>query len=294
MTTLPDQTGVPPERALDCAELVRRHPWAATSLGPVEAWDPAVRATVDMLLASPVPMVLAYGDDHVMIYNDAYAEVLGARHPAALGRPAADVYGELWHAPGVGGVIADVYRSGQPFLEAETQVAVARGGAGHIEQASFTRGHSVIRDVRGTVVGVLTVAAETTQVTRRLQSLGDLTARLAAALTIDDVARVVLAYAMTSFDVDHCVFAVDDGARVPLRPAHPRRDDGRGRRAPAAAVEAVRPRPRLADGDRRADRAAHVPGRRRPAAPRSPPTGTNAGSARWPRCRCARRPCAAR
>jgi serine phosphatase RsbU (regulator of sigma subunit)/anti-sigma regulatory factor (Ser/Thr protein kinase) len=213
MTTLPDQTGVPPERTLDCAELVRRHPWAATSLGPVEAWDPVVRATVDMLLASPVPMVLAYGDDHVMIYNDAYAEVLGARHPAALGRPGADVYGELWQAPGVGGVVADVYRSGQPFLEAETQVAVARGGAGHIEQASFTRGHSVIRDVRGTVVGVLTVAAETTQVTRRLQSLGDLTARLATALTIDDVARVVLAYAMTSFDVDHCVFAVDDGAQ---------------------------------------------------------------------------------
>ncbi|MEU8615338.1 SpoIIE family protein phosphatase, partial [Actinoplanes sp. NPDC048791] len=212
MTTLPDQTGVPPERAIDCAELVRLHPWAATSLGPAEAWDPVVRATVDMLLASPVPMVLAYGDDHVLIYNDAYAEVLGARHPAALGRPAADVFGELWHTPGVGGVIADVYRTGQPFLEAETQVAVARGGAGHVEQASFTRGHSVIRDLHGVVAGVLTVAAETTQVTRRLQSLGDLTARLASALTIDDVARVVLAYAMTSFDVDHCVFAVDDGA----------------------------------------------------------------------------------
>jgi len=212
MTTLPDQTGVSPERALDCAELVRLHPWATTSLGPVEAWDQVVRATVDMLLGSPVPMVLAHGDDHVMIYNDAYAEVLGARHPAALGRPAAEVFGEQWQAPGVGGVIADVYRSGQPFLEAETQVAVARGGAGHVEQASFTRGHSIIRDVRGGIAGVLTVAAETTQVTRRLQSLGDLTARLASALTIDDVARVVLSYAMTSFDVDHCVFAVDDGA----------------------------------------------------------------------------------
>ncbi|AGZ44536.1 putative magnesium/manganese-dependent protein phosphatase with GAF domain [Actinoplanes friuliensis DSM 7358] len=171
-----------------------------------------VRATVEVLLASPVPMALAYGDDHVLVYNDAYAEVLGARHPAALGRPAAEVFGELWHAPGVGGVVEDVYRTGQPFLEAETQIAVARGSAGQFEQASFTRGHSVVRDVHGTVVGVLTVAAETTQVTRRLQSLGDLTSKLASALTIDDVARVVLAYAMSSFDVDHCVFAVDDGA----------------------------------------------------------------------------------
>jgi serine phosphatase RsbU (regulator of sigma subunit)/anti-sigma regulatory factor (Ser/Thr protein kinase) len=211
MTTLPDQTDVVPGPDLDCAALVRVHAWENTLLGARESWDPVVRATVEVLLGSPVPMALAYGDTHVLIYNDAYAEVLGTRHPGALGRPAPEVFGDLWQAPGLGNVIAEVYRSGQPFLEAETQVAVDRGGAGHVEQASFTRGHSVVRDRHGTVVGVLTVAAETTQVTRRLQSLGDLTSRLAAALTIDDVARVVLAYAMTSFDVDHCVFAVDDG-----------------------------------------------------------------------------------
>ncbi|MEV8506089.1 SpoIIE family protein phosphatase [Actinoplanes sp. NPDC051475] len=209
-TTLPAQEGGSAQRTPDCAELVGAHPWETTSLGSIEAWDPVVRATVEVVLSSPVPMALAYGDDHVLIYNDAYAEVIGVKHPAALGRPAADVFGDLWHTPGVGGVINDVYRSGQSYLEAETQMAVPRGG--QVEQASFTRGHSVVRDRHGSVVGVLTVAAETTQVTRRLQSLGELTARLASALTIDDVARVVLSYAMASFDVDHCVFAVDDGA----------------------------------------------------------------------------------
>lgn len=209
-TTLPAQEGGAAQRTPDCAELVGAHPWETTSLGSMDAWDPVVRATVEVVLSSPVPMALAYGDDHVLIYNDAYAEVIGVKHPAALGRPAADVFGDLWHTPGVGGVINDVYRSGQSYLEAETQMAVPRGG--QVEQASFTRGHSVVRDRHGSVVGVLTVAAETTQVTRRLQSLGELTARLASALTIDDVARVVLSYAMASFDVDHCVFAVDDGA----------------------------------------------------------------------------------
>jgi len=210
MTTLPDRTGVVTQRPPGCAELVGAHPWEATSLGPIESWDPVVSATVEVVLSSPVPMALAYGDDYVLIYNDAYAEVIGAKHPAAMGRPAAEVFGDLWQTPGVGGVIDDVYRSGQSFLEAEAQVSVPRGG--QVEQASFTRGHSVVRDKHGSVVGVLTVAAETTQVTRRLQSLGELTARLASALTIDDVARVVLSYAMSSFDVDHCVFAVDDGA----------------------------------------------------------------------------------
>ncbi|GAA2498591.1 ATP-binding SpoIIE family protein phosphatase [Winogradskya humida] len=210
MTTLPAQGAGVPARAPSCAELVAAHPWQVTPLGPRESWDQAVRSTVDVVLASPVPMAMAYGETFVLVYNDAYADIIGTKHPAAMGCPAADVFGEAWHAPGFGDIVADVFRTGQSFLEAETQVSVPR--AGHVEQASFTRGHSVVRDEHGTVVGVLTVAAETTHVTRRLQSLGELTARLASALTIDDVARVVLSYAMTSFDVDHCVFSVDDGA----------------------------------------------------------------------------------
>ncbi|MEV7626579.1 SpoIIE family protein phosphatase [Actinoplanes sp. NPDC089786] len=190
-----------------CAALLQAHDWVRTPLGPIDSWDPVVRAAVEVMLASPVPMVFTWGDTHLLLYNEAYAGLLGDKHPGALGRPAGEVFGTLWQAPSVGGVINDVYRSGQPFLETETQVHLPRG-----EQAWFTRGHSVVRGQDGLVAGVLTVAAETTQVTRRLQSLGDLTARLAGAMTIDDVARVVLSYAMSAFDVDHCVFAVDDGA----------------------------------------------------------------------------------
>src|SRR4029453_657003 len=118
----------------DCATLVRDLRWDRTPLGPVEAWDPAVRATVDVILASPVPMALAYGDEFTLIYNDAYANVISARHPAAMGRSAAEVFGELWQTSGVGGVIDDVYRSGRPYLEPETQVALPRGDGGRIEQ----------------------------------------------------------------------------------------------------------------------------------------------------------------
>ena len=211
-SALPGPATAAREGAPGCSEIVHGRDWSGTALGPIRSWDPVVRATVEVLLASPVPMALAYGDDYVLVYNDAYADVLGPKHPEALGRPAAEVLGRLWQAPGVGAVIDDVYRTGQPYLEAETQVSLARGAGGRVEQAFFTRGHSVVRDTRDRVVGVLTVAAETTQVTRRLQSLGELTSRLAGALTLDDVARVVLSYAMASFDLDHCVFAVDEGA----------------------------------------------------------------------------------
>ena len=203
---LPAQPGsaVAPRRS--CAELVHDLDWSATALGPRDRWDPAVAAAVELLLASAMPMAFGFGERFVLIYNDAWAELIGALHPAALGGPAAEALGEHWP-----GVAAEVLHTGHPVLEAETQVTVARGEGQRPEHAFFTRGHSVVRDSRGTVAGVLTTAAETTQVTRRLQSFDELTARLAGALTVDDVARVVLAYGLASFDADHCAFAVDDG-----------------------------------------------------------------------------------
>ncbi|MFI1992841.1 SpoIIE family protein phosphatase [Actinoplanes sp. NPDC020271] len=205
VSTLPVQSA----GAKGCAALVRAFDWSRTSLGAIGGWDPSVRAAVDLLLESPVPMMLLAGPECLVLYNDAYAEVLGGRHPIALGCPAAEAFGEAWDQPGMSDVIGRVFRTGQPVLEPESQVTLRPGGA---DPAFYTRGHSVVRDLRGAIAGVLTVAAETTQVVHRLQSLGELTARLAGALTIDDVTRVVLTYAMASFDLDHCVLAVDDGS----------------------------------------------------------------------------------
>ncbi|MEU4781760.1 SpoIIE family protein phosphatase [Micromonospora sp. NPDC023633] len=192
------------------AATVLRHDWGGTPLGPWPAWDPAVRAATEMLLASPVPMALTLGDDHLLVYNDAYAELIGDRHPDAVGRPAAEVFAESWPLPGVGDAIEHTYRSGEPFLEKETTLPLHRR-PGLVEQSVFTRGYSPVRDGAGRIVGVLTVAAETTQVTQQLQSLSDFAAALAGTLTLDDVARVALRYAITAFDADRVSFAVDEG-----------------------------------------------------------------------------------
>ncbi|MEU6076577.1 SpoIIE family protein phosphatase [Micromonospora sp. NPDC047074] len=191
------------------AATVLHHDWAGTPLGPWRAWDPAVRAAAELLLASPVPMALTLGDHHLLVYNDAYAELIGDRHPA-VGRPAAEVFAESWPTPGVGDAIEHTYRSGEPFLEKETALPLHRR-PGLVEQSVFTRGYSPVRDSAGRIVGVLTVAAETTQVTQQLQSLGDFAAALAGTLTLDDVARVALRHAITAFDADRVTFAVDEG-----------------------------------------------------------------------------------
>lgn len=177
---------------------------------PRKLWDPTLRAVVDLVLSSPVAMALAYGDDLTLIYNDCCAELLGSRHPAAFAQPAAQIFAETWRARAVGDIIQRVYRTGEPFLERETSLPL-RATAGRADQAIFVRGHCAVRDDAGRVIGVLTVAAETTQMTQQLQSLSELSTALAGTVTLDDVARVALRHAVNSFNADQVAFGVDDG-----------------------------------------------------------------------------------
>lgn len=64
--------------------------WAATPLGPRAAWSPSLTFAVDMIVASRFPSALRWGPELVLIYNDAYAPMLGERHPRVLGKTFAE------------------------------------------------------------------------------------------------------------------------------------------------------------------------------------------------------------
>ena len=67
------------------ARRIRAYDWRQTELGPIEHWSASLRSAVQVLLASPLPMVMLWGRQGFMIYNDAYAEFAGGRHPYLLG-----------------------------------------------------------------------------------------------------------------------------------------------------------------------------------------------------------------
>ena len=67
--------------------LIEAFDWSSTSIGPIASWPQSLKTTVDTITASPVPMVLLWGADGIMIYNDAYAAFAGSRHPKLLGSP---------------------------------------------------------------------------------------------------------------------------------------------------------------------------------------------------------------
>ncbi|WPN96111.1 ATP-binding protein [Pseudomonas sp. MUP55] len=71
----------------EMAQQIRTFDWSTTDLGPIDRWSTSLACTVQMMLASPVPMVMLWGRAGYMIYNDSYSVFAGGRHPYLLGTP---------------------------------------------------------------------------------------------------------------------------------------------------------------------------------------------------------------
>ena len=78
--------------------LMRARDWAATPLGRVEDWPQSLRTSVSICLNSRFAILIWWGPELVMLYNDAYREIIGSKHPAALGEPGREMFpGNLAH-----------------------------------------------------------------------------------------------------------------------------------------------------------------------------------------------------
>src|SRR5512146_554131 len=82
------------------AELIRARDWADTPVGPAEGWSASLRTALSICLESRFPILIWWGPEFVMLYNDAYAPLIGSKHPAALGQRGADCFPEIWEIIG--------------------------------------------------------------------------------------------------------------------------------------------------------------------------------------------------
>jgi signal transduction histidine kinase len=71
----------------EMAQRIRAFDWSTTDLGPIGAWPSSLTSAVQLMLASPIPMVMLWGRAGYMIYNDSYSVFAGGRHPYLLGAP---------------------------------------------------------------------------------------------------------------------------------------------------------------------------------------------------------------
>ncbi|GAA2222886.1 hypothetical protein GCM10010413_14790 [Promicromonospora sukumoe] len=157
--------------------------WDATPLGPPDTWPESLRHAVRLCFSTRFPVMMVWGPDLTLIYNDGYREMLGTdKHPGALGGPARVVWAEIWDD--IGPLFDAVLTTGQPTLSRDLLLLMNRSG--YDEETYFTFSYSPLLDDDGRVVGVLDIATETTLEVinqRRLVALGEVHATLPTTFT---------------------------------------------------------------------------------------------------------------
>ena len=158
----------------EMGRLIREYDWSSHPLGEPHAWPRSLKTAVSLILNSQHPMWIGWGQEMSFLYNDAYLHVLGlAKHPSALGRPACEVWAEIWD---VCGPLADkVFREGQATFVDDVRLFMDRGD--HLEETYYSFSYSPIRDESGGVGGLFCPSTDTSPKVlgaRRLRTLSEL------------------------------------------------------------------------------------------------------------------------
>jgi len=148
--------------------------WVSTPLGPVDDWPQSLRTAINILLASRFSMWMAWGPDLTFFCNAAYRrDTLGRKYPWALGRPASEVWAEIW--TDIGPRIERVLSTGEATWDEALMLILERSG--YPEETYHTFSYSPLRDDEARVVGMLCVVSEDTDrviAERRMATLRDL------------------------------------------------------------------------------------------------------------------------
>ncbi len=173
-------TGTPSPQFLpssgELGRLINAHDWAATPLGPIEAWPQSLKTVTGMLLLSPVPIVLLWGEAGTMIYNDAYSVFAGGRHPQLLGSEVRQGWPEV---ADFNDNVMKVGLAGGTLAYKDQELTLHRNG--RPESVWMNLDYSPVLDESGHLAGVIAIVVETTERVRaerhmqaersRLQSL---------------------------------------------------------------------------------------------------------------------------
>lgn len=150
----------------EAAALIARLDWAQSPLGEANDWPQSLRTAVDIVVNSPMPMLLLWGRELIQLYNDGFARLAGNKHPGALGQPAHATWPELesFTAP-----VYDAVLGGQVRTFTEQPFVLQRNNRDTEIWLDLT--YSPIRDEGGQVAGILVTAIETNERRSKTQEL---------------------------------------------------------------------------------------------------------------------------
>jgi PAS domain S-box-containing protein len=189
------------------ATLIRALDWAGTSLGPIASWPLSLRTAVSLCMGSNFPLAIYWGREFTLLYNDAWMQISGTRHPGALGRPGLEVWPETCDT--IGSIFQQVMATGEATGAHDQLLPRHRHAYPYLEECYFDYTLSPIRGEDGQIVGIFNAVTETSYrviAERRAQVLRDLAERTTSLQSVD---RVCAAAAETlgaaTADVPFCL-----------------------------------------------------------------------------------------
>jgi PAS domain S-box-containing protein len=186
----------------ELAHLIAGFDWSTTALGCPQTWAPSLRTTVALILHSPVPIVTLWGEEGIMIYNDAYSAFAGERHPRLLGAKVR----EGWHEiSDFNDNVMRVGLSGQTLRYTDQKLTLNRSGTP--EPVWMNLDYSPIIDESGKPCGVMAIVVETTAKVRAEQALS------ASEEQSRQIIDSAVDYAIIALDLDGRILRWNEGAR---------------------------------------------------------------------------------
>ncbi|MGI4777106.1 MAG: ATP-binding protein [Janthinobacterium lividum] len=142
----------------DCGRVLRSIDWARSPLGEPAGWPLQLRTLVGLMLEAGQGILIVWGPEQITLYNDKYAQMLGARHPGAMGRRFCDVWYEIWDQ--IDPIISAAY-AGRATQMDDIGFEMLRNG--YPEEAHFSFSYTPVRDEHGDVLGMFCACNELTQ-----------------------------------------------------------------------------------------------------------------------------------
>ena len=164
----------------DHIRFARSIDWAATSLGPVETWSSDLRQMCNLIMASPHPSAMYWGEDLIAIYNEAYILLAGQKHPTLMGQSYREAWAEIWDD--VKDVFASACTTGEATMKDDDCLFMKRNN--YLEETYFSWSIIPMVGSEGTVVGLYNPAFEKTRrkiAERRMLTLREVGERTASA-----------------------------------------------------------------------------------------------------------------
>ncbi|MFP5073118.1 SpoIIE family protein phosphatase [Pseudonocardia nantongensis] len=195
-------------RSVSAWTLLETTDWAATALGARSGWDRELEDTVRFMLESRQPLTAWWGPELVLLYNDAFIELAGYRHPGSYGRPLREGWPE----------VAEHLAEELPQLRSGDRAGIYRAADRIVlhrwdvpEATWWNYSSTPVRDPSGAVLGLVTLCSEITEGivgARRMRVLAELGEVARDAPTVD-VAVERLTAVLEAADEDvACVTAV--------------------------------------------------------------------------------------